>query len=52
MTGVHSDVGEDKHTTLCVYDGSTPEAIRQAVERNGLPVDRIIQVTLLDPYFY
>ena len=52
VTWVHSYVSEDKQTTFCVYDGPTPEAIRRAAERNGLPVDRITQVTVLDPYFY
>jgi hypothetical protein len=37
---------------FCVYDAPSPEAIRRAAERNGLPVDRITRVTVLDPYFY
>src|SRR3989304_5259788 len=37
---------------LGVGDGPNPEAIRQAARRNGLPVDRITRVTVLDPYFY
>ena len=52
VTWVHSYVSQDKQTTFCVYDGPSPEAIRGAAERNGLPVDRITQVTVLDPYFY
>lgn len=52
VTWVHSYVSEDKSTTFCVYDGSTPEAIRRAAEGNGLPVERITQVRVLDPYFY
>ena len=52
VTWVHSYVGEDKTTTYCVYDGPDPEAIRRAAERNGLPVDRITKVSVLDPYFY
>ena len=35
-----------------MYDAPNPEAIRRAAERNGLPVDRITRVTVLDPYFY
>ena len=42
----------DRTATFCVYDGPTPEAIRKVAERNGLPVDRITEVTVLDPYFY
>jgi hypothetical protein len=52
VTWIHSYVGEVRKTSFCVYDGPTPEAIRRAAKRNGLPVDRIIQVTVLDPYFY
>ena len=52
VTWVHSYVSEDKQTTFCVYDGPDPEAIRRAAERNGLPIDRITKVSVLDPYFY
>ena len=52
VTWVHSYVMEDKSKTFCVYDGPTPEAIRQTAQRNGLPVDSITQVRVLDPYFY
>ncbi len=49
---VHSYVGEDKTKTFCVYDGPDAESIRTVAERNGLPVDRVTAVTVLDPYFY
>ncbi len=52
VTWIHSYVGEARKTSFCVYDGPTPEAIRRATKRNRLPVDRIIQVTVLDRYFY
>jgi hypothetical protein len=52
VTWVHSYVSEDKRKTYCIYDGPTPEAIWQAAERNGLPVDGITEVRVLDPYFY
>jgi hypothetical protein len=52
VTWVHSYVNPDRTRTFCVYDGPTPEAIRKVAERNGLPVDRITEVTVLDPYFY
>jgi len=52
VTWVHSYVNEDKTKTFCVYDGPDPEAIRSAAARNGLPVDQITKVTVLDPYFY
>jgi hypothetical protein len=52
VTWVHSYVSSDKSTTFCVYDGPSPEAIRHTAELNGLPVDRITEVRVLDPYFY
>jgi len=52
VTWVHSYVSLDKSKTFCIYDGPSPEAIRNVAERNGLPVDRISQVSVLDPYFY
>ncbi len=52
VTWVHSYVTLDKTRTFCIYDGPSPEAIRRAARRNGLPVDRIIEVSVLDPYFY
>jgi hypothetical protein len=52
VTWVHSYVSSDKRTTFCVYDAPTPEAIRATAERNALPVDRITEVRVLDPYFY
>jgi hypothetical protein len=52
VTRVHSYVSEDKKRTYCVYDAPDPESIRKAAERNGLPVDRITRVSVLDPYFY
>ncbi len=52
VTWVHSYVSLDKTKTYCVYDGPSPEAIRTVAERNKLPVDRIMEVSVLDPYFY
>ena len=52
VTWVHSYVTEDRRKTFCVYDGPNPEAIRSAAARNGLPVDRISEVRVLDPYFH
>lgn len=52
VTWVHSYVTPDCKTSFCVYDGPTPEAIRKVAARNGLPVDSITQVNVLDPYFY
>lgn len=52
VTWGHSYVSEDHMKTFCIYDGPSPEAIRRAAERNKMPVDRITQVSVLDPYFY
>ena len=52
VTWVHSYVSDDKKRTFCVYDAPSPEAIRKTAARNDLPVDRITQVRVLDPYFY
>jgi len=52
VTWVHSYVTLDRQKTFCIYDAPSPEAIRQAAQRNGLPVDRISEVRVLDPYFY
>jgi hypothetical protein len=49
VTWVHSYVSNDKSTTFCIYDGPSPEAIRHVAELNGLPVDRITEVRVLDP---
>jgi hypothetical protein len=35
-----------------VYDAPTPKAIRTVAARNGLPVDGIDEVRVLDPYFH
>lgn len=52
VTWVHSYVTPDREKTFCVYDGPDPESIRKSAARNELPVDRITEVRVLDPYFY
>lgn len=52
VTWVHSYVSNDKTKTYCIYDGPSEDAIRTVAGLNGLPVDRVEQVTVLDPYFY
>jgi hypothetical protein len=42
----------DKKKTFCIYDAPTPDAIRDTAKANGLPVDSITEVSVLDPYFY
>lgn len=52
VTWVQSFVTDNHRKTFCIYDGPSPEAIRRAAGLNNLPVDRISQVSVLDPYFY
>jgi hypothetical protein len=52
VTWLHSYVTDDGKKTFCVYDGPTPEAIRKTAAVNGLPIDSIVSVAVLDPYFY
>jgi hypothetical protein len=52
VTWLHSYVCDEGKSTYCIYDAPTPEAIRRTATANGLPVDRITEVRVLDPYFY
>jgi len=52
VTWIHSYVTMDKKKTFCIYDAPSPDAIRKAADKNGLPVDNIVEVSVLDPYFY
>ena len=52
VTWLHSYVSTDGTKTFCAYDAPSPEAIRRTAKWNDLPVDRITEVRVLDPYFY
>jgi hypothetical protein len=52
VSWVHSYVTTDRGKTFCIYDGPNPEAIRSVAGKNGLPVDSITEIRVLDPYFY
>lgn len=52
VTWVHSYVVPGKCKSFCIYDAPSPEALRRAAQRNGLPIDRIIEVSVLSPYAY
>jgi hypothetical protein len=52
VTWLHSYVTPDSRRCFCLYDAPTPEAVRRAAEDNGLVIDRINEVQVLDPYFY
>jgi hypothetical protein len=52
VTWVHSYVSTDHSKTYCIYDGPSPEAIRKVATKNSLPVNKISEIQVLDPYFY
>jgi Nickel responsive protein SCO4226-like len=52
VTWLHSYVSRDQHRSFDVYDAPSPEAVRRASTRNGLDVDSITEVSVLDPYCY
>jgi hypothetical protein len=52
VTWLHSYVTSDRGKTFCIYEAPSPEAIRSVAEKNGLPVDNITEVSVLDPYFF
>ena len=52
VTWVHSYVTPDRKHTFCIYDGPSPEAVRRAAASNRLPITKITEVRVLDPYFY
>ena len=52
VTWVHSYVSADKRKSFCVYDAPSPEAVRRTAARNRLPVERLTEVRVLDPYSY
>jgi len=52
VTWVHSYVSADKTRSFCIYDGPSPDAIKQVAESNSLPVESITEVSVLAPYFY
>jgi hypothetical protein len=52
VTWIQSFVSADRTRTFEIYDGPDADAIRRAAERNGLPLERVTPVTVLDPYPY
>ncbi len=52
VTWIQSFVTPDKKRSFCIYDAPSPEAIRSTAQKNSLPVDKITEVRVLDPYFY
>lgn len=52
VTWLHSYITQDGYKSFCIYDAPSPEAIRLTAKANHLPVDRIVEVSVLDPYAY
>ena len=52
VTWVQSFVSVDRKQTFCIYDAPSPDAIRQAAGKSALPVGKITEVRVLDPYFF
>jgi hypothetical protein len=42
---LYSFLSADKRKTYCLYEAPSPEAIRRAATRAGLPADAIVEVT-------
>jgi len=42
---LYSFLSADRRRTYCLYEGPSPEHIRRAAARAGLPVDLIVEVT-------
>lgn len=42
---LYSFLSADKRKTYCLYEAPSPEAIRRAASRAGLPADVIVEVT-------
>jgi hypothetical protein len=52
VTWLHTYVSEDGRKAFDLYEAPSPEAIRRTTSRNGLPIDVITQVRVLQPYAY
>jgi len=52
VTWLQSYVTPDRKRTFCIYEAPTPEAVRRAAARNRLPISKITEIRVLDPYFH
>ena len=50
VTWIQSFVTPDRCRSFCIVDSPSPEAIRVAAQVTALPVDRITEVRVFDPY--
>ena len=42
---LYSFLSADKRKTYCLYEADSPEAIREAAEKAGLPADVVIELS-------
>jgi hypothetical protein len=42
---LHSFLSADKRRTYCLYEAASPEVIREAARRAGLPADIVIELS-------
>ena len=49
---VYSFLSADKKKTYCLYEAASPEAIRDAAARLGVPADSIVEVDQFVPATY
>ena len=52
VTWLHSYVTRDRSRVFCIYEGPDAATIRAVAQANGLPVDQITEVRVLNPYFH
>jgi hypothetical protein len=52
VTWLYSYVSDDRRRAFDLYEAPSPEAVRATSVRNQLPIERITEVRVLDPYPY
>jgi hypothetical protein len=52
VTWLYSYVTDDQRRSYCLVEAASPEAIRRAARRAGLPAGIIRRVSVLQPYAY
>jgi Protein of unknown function (DUF4242) len=52
VSWVHSYVTPDKLTSYCIFDAPSQQAVQWATASSKLPIDRILEVRVMSPYFY
>lgn len=45
----YSYFSPDRRRSYCVYEAASPEAVRAASQRAGLPADAVVEVTRVSP---